>query len=114
MSFTARAGRWSSAGLVVPWPGLSYTSCFMGKWDSLTAVYGSAAELRFNGSYVIRYGGEDPAPVTDFIHRFIGREELVSMYAMAARQADQLSEYLCLYRILEAADQRNGKIFAAD
>lgn len=35
------------------------------------------------------------------------------MYAMATRQADILSEYLCLYRILEAADRENGKTFAA-
>jgi hypothetical protein len=82
-------------------------------WDSLNGAYGEVAELRFNGSYVIRYGGDDPAPSTEFSRRFKGREELVSMYAMAARQADLLSEYLCLYRILEAADHQNGMTYAA-
>lgn len=83
-------------------------------WQSLSIAYGAAAEMRFNGSYVIRYGRNDPAPDTNFARRFGGREELVSMYAMAARQADLLSEYLCLYRILEAADMRNGTYFAAE
>jgi hypothetical protein len=83
-------------------------------WQSLSVAYNAAAELRFNGSYVIRYEGDDPAPDTNFAHRFSGREELVSMYAMAARQADLLSEYLCLYRILEAADGRNGKSYARE
>jgi len=78
-------------------------------WQSLNAAYGQAAELRFNGSYVIRYGDDGEGPSTDFSTRFSGREELVSLYAMAARQPDVLSEYLCLYRVLEAADQQNGK-----
>jgi hypothetical protein len=34
------------------------------------------------------------------------------MYAMSARQADALSEYLCLYRVLEGKDMQNGKTFA--
>jgi hypothetical protein len=33
---------------------------------------------------------------------------------MAARQPDLLSEYLCLYRLLEAADGKNGKTFASE
>lgn len=82
-------------------------------WDMLNHAYGAAAELRFNGSYVIRYDEDDPeAPSTDFSIRFKGREELVGLYAMAARQADLLSEYLCLYRVLEAADKGNGTSFA--
>ena len=78
-------------------------------WQTLNQCYGTAAELRFNGSYVIRYDDEDAAaPSTDFATRFSGREELVALYAMATRQADILSEYLCLYRVLEAADGANG------
>lgn len=86
-------------------------------WQSLNAAYAAAAELRFNGSYVIRYESDDPAPDTNFARRFSGREQLVSMYAMAARQADLLSGYLCLYRILEAADTvhpRNGTFYAQE
>ena len=82
-------------------------------WQALNGAYSAAAELRFNGSYVVRYGDEEDAPATDFSLRFAGREELVGLYAMAARQADLLSEYLCLYRVLEAADTRNGSAFAA-
>jgi hypothetical protein len=82
-------------------------------WQTLNESLGAAAELRFSGSYVVRYDPEDPrAPTANFSARFSGREELVGMYAMAARQADLLSEYLCLYRILEAADGSNGKAFS--
>lgn len=80
-------------------------------WDSLNTGYCAAADLRFNGSYVLRYDDEECAPDTDFTTRFRGREALVSLYAMAARQPDLLAEYLCLYRILEAADGTNGKAF---
>lgn len=82
-------------------------------WQSVNTAYGAAAELRFTSSYVIRYDYENTSPSTDFRSRFSGRTELVSLYAMAARQADLLSEYLCLYRILEAADGTNGKRFCA-
>jgi hypothetical protein len=84
-------------------------------WDDISRAQGAAAELRFNDSYVLRYEDDEPrAPRRDFSTRFDGREQLVSMYAMAARQADPLSEYLCLYRILEAADSANGMRYAAD
>jgi hypothetical protein len=82
-------------------------------WNSINQGYAAAADLRFNGSYVIRYDGEDDAPTTDFTRRFDGREEWVGLYAMVARQADPLSEYLCLYRVLEAMDKTNGKTCAA-
>jgi hypothetical protein len=82
-------------------------------WEQLNMAYGAAAELRFNGSYVLHYGEEDEgSPSTAFAQRFRGREELVSMYVMSARQADPLSEYLCLYRLLEGKDMQNGKTFA--
>jgi len=32
---------------------------------------------------------------------------------MAARQPDPPSEYLCMYRVLQAADKTNGTAFAA-
>jgi hypothetical protein len=82
-------------------------------WQALNQAYGAAAELRFNGSYVIRYDEREESPSTDFSARFEGREELVSLYAMATRQPDLLAEYLCLYRVLEAADRQNGKAFSA-
>jgi hypothetical protein len=82
-------------------------------WHALNSAYAAASELRFNGSYVVRYDDEN-SPTTDFAIRFAGREELVGLYAMAARQADLLSEYLCLYRVLEAADNRNGTAFISE
>ena len=81
-------------------------------WTSINQGYAAAAELRFNGSYVIRYDGEKDAPSTDFSCRFTGRKEWVGLYAMAARQPDPLAEYLCLYRVLEAMDKTNGKACA--
>ncbi len=83
-------------------------------WDNIGLALGAAAELRFNDSYILRYDEDPRLPSRDFSARFAGREHLVSMYAMAARPADPLSEYLCLYRILEAADGANGKTYAAN
>lgn len=84
-------------------------------WQALNESYAGASDLRFNGSYVLRYGEEedppDPLIGADFTQRFAGREERVSLYAMAARQVDLLMEYLCLYRVLESADGSNGKKF---
>lgn len=83
-------------------------------FDDLLKAYYAAAEIRFGESYCIRYGlDEDRPPSTDFLTRFADKQHLVSLYAMAARQADVLSEYLCLYRLLEARDALNGKVFAA-
>jgi hypothetical protein len=82
-------------------------------WDALASAYSAAADLRFNSSYVIRYDGASSSPSTDFKERFRGKEPVLSMYAMAVRQADILSEYLCLYRVLESADGANGKEHAA-
>lgn len=81
-------------------------------WDSVGAALGATADLRFGASYCLRYESDFPDPGTNFTERFEGREELVAMYAMAARQADILSEYLCLYRVLEGADRNNGTTFS--
>lgn len=81
-------------------------------WSDRAAALDTAAELRFNGSYRVRYVTDDrETPSTDFSVRFDGREARVSLYAMAARQSDPLAEYLLLYRVLEAADGTNGKAF---
>ncbi len=82
-------------------------------WADVGAALDAAARLRFNDSYAIRYG-DDGDPGTDFSDRFRGREDRLALYAMAARQADVLIEYMCLYRVLEAADGKNGKKFAAE
>lgn len=82
-------------------------------WEHVNLSYVAVAELRFNGSYELRYDVEEDGPSTNFSTRFSGREDRVALYAMAARQPDPLSEYLLLYRILEAADSSNGKSFIA-
>jgi len=80
-------------------------------WENVNTAYYATAENRFQDSYILRYDGEPTSPSTRFKERFNGREDRVSLYAMAARQFDILSEYLCLYRVIEAADQGNGKTF---
>jgi hypothetical protein len=81
-------------------------------WESVGTALGAAADLRFGASYCLRYESSYPDPGTNFTERFRGREEFVAMYAMAARQADILAEYLCLYRVLEGADRSNGTTFS--
>ena len=83
-------------------------------WNWLNAAFAAVAENRFNGTFVLRYDeDDDSAPRLDFSERFKDLEELVGLYAMAARQADILSEFLLLYRLLEAADGANGTQFVA-
>ena len=82
-------------------------------WEHIGMSYVAVAELRFNGSYQLRYSGEEGDPQTNFTERFRNREELIALYGMAARQVDPLAEYLLLYRILEAGDNGNGKSFLA-
>lgn len=82
-------------------------------WETVNTALSAAAELRFNGDYCLRYESDYPDPGTNFTERFAERGELLALYAMAARQADPLTEYLCLYRVLEGADGVNGKTFAA-
>lgn len=82
-------------------------------FDNLHSSYSAAAEARFGDSYCLRYGEEDrSAPSTDFATRFADHEQQLVLYSMATRQADVLAEFLCLYRVLEAADQSNGVTFA--
>lgn len=44
--------------------------------------------------------------------RFAGVEEPLGLYAMATRQVEMLSEYLCLYRVLEWVEKDNGLSYA--
>lgn len=93
-------------------------------WVALSEAHEVAAELRFNGTFAFRYeladgyrwrtAGSQRASETvstAFELRFGERRNMLAMYAMAARQADVMSEYLCLYRVLEAADGKNGMTF---
>lgn len=83
-------------------------------FDTLATAYFAAAEARFGDSYCLRYDDEEgSAPGTDFSRRFASRGHRLALYAMATRQADILTEYLCLYRILEAADGANGVEFTS-
>jgi hypothetical protein len=81
-------------------------------WETINSSLAAAAELRFNGDYCLRYQSDYPDPGTNFTERFAERAGLLALYAMAARQADPLTEYLCLYRVLEGADGFNGMTFA--
>lgn len=83
-------------------PGQSFTDAF------ITAAE-SAVDVRFTDALDFRYS--DDASLTNFSHRFHGRAEPLAMYAMALRQVDLLAEYLCLYRICEWADRKNGVSF---
>lgn len=83
-------------------------------FSDLQQAFYAAAEIRFGESYCVRYElTEDHPPTTDFRIRFAGKEHLVALYAMAARQADVLSEYLFLYRLLEARGASNGTAYIA-
>jgi hypothetical protein len=93
---------------ISPTPGLIAATWY---YEDVALGHDAAAEIRFGESYVLRYDDDRGSPRTDFSKRFAGRENLVTLYAMASRQADLLSEFLCLYRVVEAADGSNGTSF---
>jgi hypothetical protein len=93
---------------ISPTPGLIAATWY---YQDVALGHDAAAEIRFGESYVLRYDDDRGSPRTDFSKRFAGRENLVNLYAMASRQADLLSEFLCLYRVVEAADGSNGTSF---
>ncbi|MEZ4282296.1 MAG: hypothetical protein R3F21_22050 [Myxococcota bacterium] len=81
-------------------------------WQTMGEVAGAISDLRFGGNFALRYENGTGSPSTDFSCRLGEKREALSLYAMATRQFDPLSEYLCLYRVLEAADGQNGKAFS--
>lgn len=93
---------------ISPTPGLIAATWY---YQDVALGYDAAAEIRFGESYVLRYDDERGSPGTNFSQRFAGRENLVNLYAMASRQSDLLAEFLCLYRVVEAADGSNGTTF---
>jgi hypothetical protein len=84
-------------------------------WETRDMAYDVAADARFNDPYGIRYNiGDRAEPDTDFTRRLGASRDRIALYAMAARQADVLAEYLLLWRLMEAADHRNGMTFAQE
>lgn len=80
--------------------------------DALAAAVEQAHSLRYTDGVALRYTPEGD-PLTRFEDRFEGRQEALSLYTAAIRQADFLSEYLGLYRLLEWPRRDNGKKFVA-
>ena len=71
------------------------------------------AELRVGaGSVLLRYD-EERHPLSRFTDRFGSRREAIALYAMAARQLDPFTEYLCLYRVIEWAGRGKAEAWVA-
>jgi hypothetical protein len=85
---------------VVPEPGPDPGQFY---WSALSEGIAMVAELRVGaGSVLLRYEAEGH-PLSRFTNRFGSRQEALGLYAMAARQIDPFTEYLCLYRVIEWA-----------
>jgi hypothetical protein len=83
----------------------------LGYYASVEDMMGSASELRLGDVLLgLRYR-ERPA-LLRFNPRFAGVEEALGLYTMATRQVEVLSEYLCLYRVLEWAKKDDGIRYA--
>ncbi|MGW0880342.1 methylamine utilization protein MauJ [Streptomyces sp. NPDC002671] len=79
--------------------------------EALHSFFENLVNLRFTDSLQLRYADKTD-PLTQFHTRFLGgRRQLLALYVMALRQIDTLGAYLCIYRVLECADGRNGKTF---
>ncbi|MFJ4031489.1 methylamine utilization protein MauJ [Streptomyces griseoluteus] len=78
----------------------------------LEEVARHAHEVRYSDALRMRYADEESEdPLTRFSERFASRGEALALYTTAIRQVDLLSEYIGLYRVLEAPDKDNGKAF---
>jgi hypothetical protein len=86
-----------------------------GLWyfQQLEAALGIASELRVGAALELRYD-DDAHALTAFTARFRGARKPLALYAMATRQLDWTSEYLCLYRVLEWLNKDNGLEFIRD
>lgn len=101
-----RAPSYDAVGFPRKWvdPGKSYA-------DALITAAEAAVDVRFTDALRFRYPDDS---LNGFDRRFRGRSEPLAMYGMALRQVDLLAEYLCLYRICEWADDKNGMRFIND
>lgn len=96
---------------LVPSPGRTDEMSYYG---SLGAALSQAVDIRLGlHGLEMRYDEDHATTLTRFEERFTDRSEMLGLYAMATRQVDVLSEYLCLYRVLEAPGRNNGKPFIA-
>lgn len=82
----------------------------LGYFHSLHDAFLMLTEMRIGGAVGLRYCDDRPG-LTEFESRFSNRTEPLALYAMATRQVDTLSEYLCLYRVLEWAQKDNAKLW---
>lgn len=82
----------------------------LGYYNSVESTLAEASDLRLgDGTPTLRYH-EYPRLLT--LHpRFAAVAEPLALYAMATRQVEILSEYLCLYRVLEWARKDNGIVY---
>ena len=101
-----RAPSYDAVGFPRKWidPGKSYA-------DALIAASEAAVDVRFTDCLQFRYPDDT---LNEFDRRFRGQAQPLAMYGMALRQVDLLAEYLCLYRICEWADGKNGVKFIND
>ena len=80
-------------------------------WDTLAEAQ-QPQSLRFGDSYVLRYADDDSNPGTNFHDRLSGRSCLrCTQWRLAKLMCSPV--LLCLYRVLEAVDQGNGKRFVS-
>jgi hypothetical protein len=107
-----RAARRPLIDTLFPYP-QSREDQTLGYFEAVESTLAAASDLRFgNGSPTLRYL-EYPA-LLDLHRRFAGVAEPLTLYAMATRQVEVLSEYLCFYRVIEWARKDNGVAYIED
>lgn len=81
-------------------------------YSTVESTLTEATDLRLgDGSPTLRY---HEYPKLLRLHaRFLGVEEPLALYAMATRQVEVLSEFLCFYRVIEWVNKDNGKAYVS-
>lgn len=79
-------------------------------YNCLNMIYKSMSDIKLGPVYVnFRWPGYKDSVDLQYSAKYGKVSKEISLYAMALRQIDPLTEYLCYYRIIESVTNSNGK-----
>jgi hypothetical protein len=79
-------------------------------FENIALAYEPIVELRINGSIFFKWDKAYYKKVNiNLTSTYTNAAKEIQLYAMALKQVDPLTEYLCYYRVIESLSNDNGK-----
>lgn len=79
-------------------------------YNCLNMIYNFMSDIKLGPAYVnFRWPGYKDSVDLQYSAKYSKVSKEISLYIMALRQIDPLTEYLCYYRIIESVTNSNGK-----